>query len=89
MPSLSSSWRCTSRALLVLPYSAEKLRLSAVLGFPPFPDVLLLLLVLDQMLAFVLGEQNAPVDWKINARRLSAKLMSSIFYPSAQACCRK
>src|ERR1039457_3051881 len=48
-------------ALLVLLYGPEEQRLSAALFFPSFPDVLLLLLVLDQMLALVLDEQNAPV----------------------------
>src|ERR1039458_9536031 len=48
-------------ALLVLLYGPEEQRLSAALFFPSFPDVLLVLLVLDQMLAFVLDDQCAPV----------------------------
>ena len=48
-------------AMLVLLHGPEEQRLSATCLFPSLPDVLLLLLVLNQMLAFVLGEQDAPV----------------------------
>src|ERR1035438_7159015 len=48
-------------ALLVLLHAPEEQRLSATCLFPRFPDVLLLLLMLNQMLAFVLGEQDAPI----------------------------
>src|ERR1035441_9240579 len=48
-------------AMLVLLHGPEEQRLSATRLFPSFPNVLLLLLMLNQMLAFVLGEQHAPV----------------------------
>jgi len=48
-------------ALLVLLHGPKKQRLSAARFFPSFPDVLLLLLVLDQMLAFALAQQDTPV----------------------------
>jgi len=47
--------------MLVLLHGPEEQCLSTARAFPPFSDVLLLLLVLDQMLAFVLDEQHAPV----------------------------
>ena len=42
-------------AMLVLLHGPEEQRLAAALFFPSFPDVLLLLLVFNQMLAFVIG----------------------------------
>ena len=48
-------------SVLVFLHGPEGRRLAAALFFPSLPDVLLLLLVLDQMLAVVLGEQNARV----------------------------
>src|ERR1035441_3327782 len=48
-------------SLLVLLHGPKEERLGAALFFPSFPDVLLLLLVLDKMLAFVLDDQSAPV----------------------------
>ena len=47
-------------AMLVFLHGPEEQRLSAALFFPSFPNVLLLLLVLDKMLTIILGEQNAP-----------------------------
>ena len=48
-------------AMLVLLHRPEEQRLSAACLFPSLPDVLLLLFVLDEMLAFVLDEQHTPV----------------------------
>ena len=48
-------------AMLVLLHGPEEQRLSTARFFPSLPDVLLLLLVLNQMLAFVLDEQHAPI----------------------------
>ena len=49
-------------AMLVLLHGPEEQRLSATCLFPSLSNVLLLLLVLNQMLVFVLGEYDAPVD---------------------------
>ena len=49
-------------SVLVLLNRPEEQRLTAARFFPSFPDVLFLLLVLYQTLAFVLDEQNAPVE---------------------------
>ena len=48
-------------AMLVLLHGPEEQRLSTARFCPSFPNVLLLLLVLNQMVAFVLGEQHTPV----------------------------
>src|ERR1019366_10711688 len=48
-------------AMLVLLHGPEEQRLSFACLCPSFPDILLLLFVLDEMLAFVLDDQNAPI----------------------------
>ena len=48
-------------ATLVLLHGQEKQRLAFAGLFPSFPDVLLLLVVLNEVLSLVLYDQNAPV----------------------------
>src|ERR1039458_2357781 len=58
-------------AMLVLLHGPKEQRFSFACLFPSFPDVLLLLLVLDQMLAFVFSYQYAPVEQFSKAIRSS------------------
>jgi hypothetical protein len=55
-------------AMLVLLHGPKEQCLAAARFGPSFPDVLFLLLVLNQMLAFVLSEQDAPIV-KLGTRR--------------------